>query len=129
MKDRLFVLLQYLLPQHGLSRLVHRVTRVQARWFKNLLIRAFVRGFRVDMSDAAIADATAYPTFNAFFTRALNPDARPMPGSPRALASPVDGTVSQAGLAADDRLFQAKDRDYGLADLLGDPALATKLCG
>lgn len=129
MTDRLFVLLQYLLPQHGVSRFVHWATRVRTRWFKNLLIRSFVRGFRVDMSDAAEPQATAYPTFNAFFTRALIADARPTPGSPLAIAAPVDGTVSQAGLAADGRLFQAKDRDYGLADLLGDRTLATNLSG
>ena len=129
MRDRLFILLQYLLPQHGLSRLIHRATRIRVRWFKNLIIRAFVRGFRVDMSEAQETDATAYPSFNAFFTRALNAQARPLPDSAAAVACPVDGSVSQSGLTDAGRVFQAKDRDYALADLLGEPALAAALTG
>ncbi len=129
MRDRLFILLQYLLPQHGLSRLIHRATRIRVRWFKNLIIRAFVRGFRVDMSDARETDPTAYPSFNAFFTRALTAEARPLPDSPTAIASPVDGSVSQSGLTHAGRVFQAKDRDYALAELLGDPELAAALSG
>lgn len=129
MTERLFVWLQYLLPQHGLSRLVHWATRVRTAWFKNLVIRGFVRAFRVDMSDAAETRATAFPTFNAFFTRALVPGARPLPAADRAIACPVDGTVSQAGLAADGRLLQAKDRDYGLAGLVGDADLGARFAG
>ncbi len=129
MTDRLFVWLQYLLPQHGLSRLVHWATRVRAAWFKDLAIRGFVRAFRVDMSEAAETRATAFPTFNAFFTRALTPGARPLPASDLAIACPVDGTVSQSGLAANGRLLQAKDRDYGLADLVGDDELGGRFAG
>ncbi|MGB5542895.1 MAG: archaetidylserine decarboxylase [Gammaproteobacteria bacterium] len=129
MRDRLFILLQYLLPQHGLSRLIHYATRLRTRWFKNLIIRVFVRGFRVDMSDAQETDATAYPSFNAFFTRALKPDARPLPASSALIVSPVDGTISQSGLTLDGRVFQAKDREYSLEDLLGLPELAKALTG
>jgi hypothetical protein len=38
---RLFVWLQYLLPQHALSRLVLAATRVRTQWFKNALTRGF----------------------------------------------------------------------------------------
>ena len=118
--DRAFVLLQYLLPQHGLSRLIHRLTRVRTRWFKNAFIDWFVRFFRVDLSDAARRSAADFDSFNAFFTRALRADARPLPRDPRAVASPVDGTVSQAGVVAQQTLLQAKGYRYGVGDLLGD---------
>ena len=94
LQDYLFVLLQYLLPQHGLSRLIHRATRIRAPWFKNIAIRWFVRAFGVDMSQAAEPRPTAYPTFNAFFTRALTPQARPLPASGDAVACPVDGCLA-----------------------------------
>lgn len=119
--DRIFVWLQYLLPQHGLSRLVHRATRVRARWFRKALIVGFVRLFKVDMTDAATADPDAYETFNAFFTRALRDGARPLPASPADVACPVDGTISQAGAVDGAELLQAKDRRYAVTDLLGDP--------
>jgi phosphatidylserine decarboxylase len=122
--NRLFVLMQYLLPQHALSRIVHWAARVRAVWFKNALIRSFVRAYRVDMSDAEQTEPTAYENFNAFFTRALRPDARPLPASPAEIACPVDGSVSISGMVRDGELIQAKDRRYRLPELLGDDPMA-----
>lgn len=115
---RLFVAMQHLLPQHGLSRLVYAATRVRAPWFKDALIAAFMRGFRPDMSDAERPDPHAYESFNAFFTRALRAGARPLPADPAALACPVDGTVSEAGRIEDGSLLQAKGRRYTVEALL-----------
>jgi phosphatidylserine decarboxylase len=115
---RAFVALQHLLPQHGISRLVLRATRSRNPTFKNALIRMFVRGFRPDMSDAVETEPTAYASFNEFFTRALRPGARPVDPDPRAIVSPVDGTVSEAGTLNEDRLLQAKGHEYSLRALL-----------
>ncbi len=126
---RLFVALQYLLPQHGLSRLVHALTRVRVRWIKNGLIRAFMRGFKPDLSDAIEADPCAYPTFNAFFTRALRDDARAIAPGADAIASPVDGTVSECGPIRGDRLLQAKGHDFTLDALLAGREIARRFEG
>jgi phosphatidylserine decarboxylase len=115
---RAFVALQHLLPQHGISRLVLAATRSRSPAFKNALIRLFVRGFKPDMSDAVLSDPTAYASFNEFFTRALRADARPVDTDARALVSPVDGTVSEAGPLTEDRLLQAKGHHYTLRALL-----------
>lgn len=119
---RIFVALQYLLPQHGLSRLVHALARVRVRWIKNALIRAFMRGFAPDLSDAAEKNPCAYPTFNAFFTRPLAPDARPVATGNTTIACPVDGTVSECGNIQGDRILQAKGHDYTLDALLAGRA-------
>lgn len=127
---RVFVGLQYLLPQHGISRLVHKLARVRTAWIKNLLIDTFVRHFRPDMADAVETDPRAYPTFNAFFTRALRSDSRPVDVDAAAIVSPVDGTVSECGPIRGDRLLQAKGHDYSLDALLaGDTALAKRFEG
>src|SRR6187455_1065599 len=115
---RAFVTLQRLLPQHGISRLVLAATRSRSPAFKNLLIRLFMRGFRPDMRDAVETEPTAYASFNEFFTRALRPGTRPVDPDPRAIVSPVDGTVSEAGELTSDRLLQAKGHDYSLRALL-----------
>jgi phosphatidylserine decarboxylase len=119
---RAFVALQHLLPQHGISRLVLRATRARVPAFKNALIRLFVRGFRPDMTDAVEPEPTAYASFNEFFTRALRPGARPVDPDPRAIVSPVDGTVSEAGTLTTDRLLQAKGHEYSLRALLAGNA-------
>jgi phosphatidylserine decarboxylase len=115
----LFAWLQRLLPQHALSRLVGWLAGLRQPAAKKLLIRAFMRLFKVDMRDAVEPEPTAYPSFNAFFTRALRPEARPMPSAPEALACPVDGKVSESGRLEDGRLLQAKGHRYTLTRLLG----------
>jgi len=115
---RAFVALQHLLPQHGISRLVLAATRSTNPSFKNALIKLFVRGFEPDMTDAVQREPTAYASFNEFFTRALRAGTRPMDADPRAIVSPVDGTVSEAGPLSADRLLQAKGHHYTLRALL-----------
>jgi phosphatidylserine decarboxylase len=118
LRGRLFVWLQYFLPQHALSRLVLAATRVRTRWFKDWIIRGFLKLSRVDMTEAAESDPYRYATFNEFFTRALRDGARPVAGDLDAIACPVDGFVSEAGTIDRDRLLQAKGRYYRLSELL-----------
>lgn len=127
--DRLFVGMQYLLPQHLLAALMYRFARLRWRPLSAALIRAFAHHFRVDMREALESDLGAYASFNAFFTRALKPDARPLPASPTAIACPADGALSQHGDIDADRLFQAKGLDYGLEELVGDPDWARRFQG
>jgi phosphatidylserine decarboxylase len=125
MRDSAFILLQRLLPQHTLSRLVHALARVRWRGWKNCLIRAFMRSFRPDMGDARERQPLAYESFNAFFTRELAANARPQPQDPRAVSSPVDGTISQIGYLDEDSILQAKGRSFSLAALLAADAAQT----
>jgi phosphatidylserine decarboxylase len=118
LRDRLFVAMQYALPQHFLSRIVLRLTRIRLRPVKNLLIKSFLRGFTPNMSEASQPNPTQYPSFNAFFTRSLRAGARPIDIDPGVLVSPVDGTVSQIGRLDGSKLLQAKGHDYTLEALL-----------
>lgn len=117
-RARLFVALQYLLPQHSLSQLVHQLARSRVRWVKNALIRSFVSHFRPDLGDAEQPDPLAFASFNDFFTRALRADARPVDPDPAALVSPVDGSISQLGRLDGSWLVQAKGHAYTLEALL-----------
>lgn len=120
--QRLLVSLQYPLPHHLLSRLARWVMRNQSLWLKDNLIRWFVRRHGINLDQARYTRIAAYPHFEAFFTRALRPEARPVTAEPGAVASPADGTVSQAGRVERGRLLQAKGRTYSLAELLGGSA-------
>jgi phosphatidylserine decarboxylase len=121
---RLFVWLQHILPQHALSRLVLRATRVRAPWFKNWLIRGFLQLYAIDMTEAVQADPLRYGSFNEFFTRALKPDVRVLARSTREIACPVDGAISEAGKIDGASLLQAKGRHYTLDELLASRAWA-----
>ena len=124
--DRLFVWFQHVLPQHALSRLVLRATRARASWFKNALIRGFLRLYPIDMAEAAQSNACSYGSFNEFFTRALKPTARRIAPGLREIACPADGMISEAGRIEGDRLLQAKGRHYTLGELLASESSARR---
>ena len=129
MNDRWSVALQHVYPRRLLSRVVLHATRLRARParpFQQWLIRTVVRRYRVDLAEAVASKAGGWPTFNAFFTRALRPGARPLPEEPDAIASPADATVLEAGAIDGATLVQAKSLTFSLDALLGDdrPAVA-----
>ncbi len=119
LKQQLFILFQYIVPQHLLSRLVGWFAETEITWLKNSLITMFVKHFKVDMSLAKIPEATQFPTFNAFFTRELRAEARPVDNDPKTLACPADGAISQLGKIAGEKIFQAKGQHYTVYELLG----------
>jgi phosphatidylserine decarboxylase len=128
-RGRLFVWFQYVLPQHGLSRLILAATRVRAAWFKNRLIGGFLKLYPVDMREALDADPYRYASFNEFFTRALKRDARCIAGDAHAIACPVDGRISEAGRIDRDVLLQAKGHTYRLTELLAAQPWAPRFEG
>lgn len=125
MSDRLAVLPQYLLPKRALTVLAGRIASAQAGALTTTLIRHFVARYGVDMAEADNPDIASYASFNAFFTRALRPGARPMAKAD--LVCPVDGAISQLGAIAHDQVFQAKGHSYSTTALVGgDAALAAQ---
>jgi phosphatidylserine decarboxylase len=121
----IFIFLQKIVPHHLFSRLTGKFAASEIRWLKNLMILRFIAAYGVNMKEAAEPDPLQYRSFNAFFTRALKPGARPLPLAPDAVLSPADGAVSAIGTIHDDAIFQAKGHTYSLTTLLGgDPARA-----
>ncbi len=113
---------QYLIPQHRLSLLMHKLTRSRMGWLKNSLISFVVRQYQVNMAEAEESNPLAYGSFNEFFTRALKPGIRPVVSAADEIACPVDGRVSQAGNIEKDQLIQAKGHYFDLRALLGNEA-------
>jgi phosphatidylserine decarboxylase len=122
-----FAMLQHLLPQHLLSSIAHRMTRSRCPVISRPVIRLLVRKFNIDLGLAEDPVLEHYPTINAFFTRALRPDARPIDPSPDTWVSPADGVISECGSINGDSLLQAKGQTFSLLTLLGgDEQLAAQ---
>lgn len=131
--------LTWLLPHRLLSSLARRLAYSRRPALKQWLIDTVVRRFGVDLSEAAEPDATAYPSFNAFFTRALRADARAPDPDPRAILMPADGRISECGTighgdegvqhADAGHVFQAKGRGFTTAQLLADTDAANAFDG
>ncbi len=97
----------------------------QNHLLRKLFIRTFIKRYKVDLSQAKIQDVEKFENFNAFFTRELQADARPLPTAQGAIVCPADGAVSQLGDIADGNLLQAKGKHYSCQSLLaGDAQMA-----
>ena len=114
--DHLSTNLLRILPQHLLAAGMYRLARSTTPWLKNLLIRQISRHYGVNMAEAEEQDLAAYPSFNAFFTRALKADARPLAAG--SVMSPADGRVNQLGDIHGEALIQAKGHEFDLQALL-----------
>ena len=125
MPDRLAVLPQYVFPKRALTAFAGKVANARAGAVTTALIRWFVGKYDVSMQEAANPDIRSYETFNAFFTRALRPGARPLAEAD--FICPVDGTISQFGSIDRDRMLQAKAHNYSTVALVGgDSELAAQ---
>jgi phosphatidylserine decarboxylase len=114
--------LQNFLPQKFISRCAGFLADSRIPFLKNALIRLFSRAYEIDLSEAIIEHGEDYPSFNAFFTRKLKSNARPLPQNPAIICSPADGFISEIGLIQEDRVYQAKNHHYTLTELLGGDA-------
>lgn len=128
--QKLFANLQYLLPQHGISRAVHYLAECETPWIKDAFTKWFVDQYDINMSEALEEDPTKYKHFNDFFTRSLKPGIRPIAEGEKAIVSPADGAISQHGPIKHGRVVQAKGQDYSVTELLGgDYELAKTFMG
>lgn len=111
-----FVLIQYILPHHFLSRIMHKLTRLRAGKLSHWAIRWLVNKYGVDLSLAQRESIEDYHSVNDFFSRALKSEKRPIGTG---LVSPVDAVVSQVGAIEQGQIFQAKGHHYSAETLLG----------
>jgi len=117
--DKLKIALQYAMPKHAISRLVGKFAAAEAGWLTTKAISAFIRAYKINMSEAKLKNAEDFSTFNDFFTRELEDGARPINPDETTLCYPVDGAISQQDDIVDGQLIQAKGFNYSLTSLLG----------
>lgn len=118
--EKLYAGIQYLLPHHLLSALVHAFMRIRLAPVKNTQI-AIIGGLAgVDWSESKHQSYADFETFNAFFTRELAKGARPLDPDPESFISPSDGRISHCGRITNDRILQAKGHHFSIRSLLAN---------
>lgn len=102
-----------------------------SRWYgwrmdrprSRLKIKPFIKEFGLDTSEF-ICKPEEFASFNAFFSRSLKPEARPVDSNPSTLVFPADGRhLCVPDLSRCDGLF-VKGEMFDLQTLLGDADLA-----
>lgn len=110
---------QYLLPKHLLTRAVGFAAGAKLGKATTFMIQQFIKHYNVNTKEMA-GKIEDYKSFNAFFSRPLTADARPINPNTNVVTFPVDGKISQFGKIEDKFLFQAKNHYYTTEALLAD---------
>ncbi len=87
------------------------------KWSRTWVLTCFSKIFGIIISEAE-KPLKDYPSINAFFTRGLKPNARPITANQDSLICPVDGTLLQANPITNDQVIQAKGVTYSLQQLM-----------
>ena len=105
-----------LLPKNLFSCLIGYIANLALpKILLNIWIKIFIRIYKIDMTDSK---QKSFKTFNAFFTRELDPQARPISQDTDSIVSPVDGLISHFGNIQDNEIIQVKGISYPLENLL-----------
>lgn len=113
------------LPRAGVSRFMGRladqklpppVGRAVVRWYS--------RAYDVSLDECVQTDG--WESFDAFFTRTLRANARPLDGDERTIVSPADGRLDAPGRVDNDSVYWVKGRPYKAVELLGSQAEAER---
>jgi phosphatidylserine decarboxylase len=113
---------QYIVPQRLLSSITYFLMHTRHFPFRDPFVTFMIRRHSVKVDEALYPDYTdrnIHPNINSFFVRELKPEARPIAAGVDQICSPADGTVSQAGVINDEKIFQAKGHSFSLVELLG----------
>lgn len=105
-----------------ISRLAGSFLSTRASKF---LIDPFIKGNNIDMSQY---EEVEYESYNAFFSRQIKSEARPMDTDPRHLISPADSKLTVLPITEDLR-FTLKHTEYSVASLLKNDKLASRYAG
>lgn len=118
MRDPLVVSLLSVLPRRRLARGLGLLARIPLpRFLNRLVIRAYIRHYRVDMTD--FPAETEYRSLAEFFARPLRDGARPQPRDPGVVTVPADGVIQSVGPVRGDLIPQAGRRLVDVPRLLG----------
>lgn len=91
-------------------------------------IPKFIKNYDIDLSIAE-KSLEDFSSFNDFFTRKLQPNARPYDSNNDILISPGDGRILAYENIDINSLVQVKYLTYSLSELIGDETLANKYNG
>ncbi|WP_392559521.1 archaetidylserine decarboxylase [Orbus mooreae] len=118
MLNQIKAMIQYLLPKQLLTVMFGYLASKQLGFLTTAMIKGFCKLYKIDLTEAKYQKAEEYKTFNDFFARELQEDARPIDESDNSIVMPADGVISQFGTIKDNVLLQAKGHIYSLESLV-----------
>lgn len=118
--ERIKTATHYLLPQLAITRMAGWLAEKEWGIVTHLFIKAFVKQYKINLSEAEKENPSDYASFNEFFIRPLKAGSRPIIEGKDVLCLPADGKVSECGTIHQNLLLQAKGHFFSLETLLAN---------
>ena len=116
------------MPRERITRLVGKLTDASVpEAVERLAIGLYSKAYDVDLTGCVVP--SRWGSFDAFFTRSLEPGARPLDGDESTFVSPCDGRVEVSRTVDDEGTWRVKGSDVSVAELLGSEADAARYVG
>ncbi|WP_034413654.1 archaetidylserine decarboxylase [Candidatus Photodesmus blepharus] len=113
---------QYWIPQFSLTHLIGKLASVKARRLTTIMIRLFIKYYKINMDEVLHTDLKYFKTLNDFFARELREGVRPITEGESVITYPVDACINQFGLVDNGKIIQAKGHNFSTTELLGGDA-------
>jgi len=129
MKQRIALAALKRLPRNHVSRVAGMAAATPVpRPLRPAVLGAAAKIMHIDAGEAE-KNIGEYRSLNDFFTRKLQPGARPVADIPGGLVSPADGYLTRFGTIENGSIVQAKGHSYSVAELLDDEQKAARYTG
>lgn len=116
------------LPRAGVSRVMGRLAdQSLPPSVARAVVGLYSRAYDVHLHECERQDG--WESFDAFFTRTLRANARPLDGDERTVVSPADGRLDGPGPVDEHAVYMVKGRPYRADELLGDAKEAERYRG
>ncbi len=117
---RIKIILFSLLPLHFISKITYRISRIEERNIKNLLIRLYIYLFNISLDEYKFKKVKDYKSLNDFFVRPLDLEFRNKIENNNNIISPCDGIIKGYGDFNNKTFIHAKKYKYSIDSLIGD---------
>lgn len=114
------IILFHVSPLHFISDITFKLSRIEEKTIKNVLIRLYIALFKIKLDEYLIKNISEYKSLNDFFTRELDMSFREDLDNSDNIISPCDGTISGFGNIDNNTFIHAKKYKYSINELINE---------
>ena len=114
------IILFHVSPLHFISDITFKLSRIEEKTIKNVLIRLYIALFKIKLDEYLIKNISEYKSLNDFFIRELDMSFREDLDNSDNIISPCDGTISGFGNIDNNTFIHAKKYKYSINELINE---------
>jgi len=114
------IILFHVSPLHFISDITFKLSRIEEKTIKNVLIRLYIALFKIKLDEYLIKNISEYKSLNDFFIREFDMSFREDLDNSDNIISPCDGTIAGFGNIDNNTFIHAKKYKYSINELINE---------